>query len=75
MERKNKGSRDFEAYCKGGQDPPRAVAPPKKKLNMINWFNFYNMLVCVEELSQLKFSNIMAMYLVGDRHISDINEY
>ena len=21
----------MEAYCKGGQGPPRAVAPPKKK--------------------------------------------
>ena len=30
-ERENKGSRGLEAYCKGGQGPPRAVAPPKKK--------------------------------------------
>ena len=22
----------MEAYCKGGQGPPRAVAPPKKKV-------------------------------------------
>ena len=31
MERQSKGSRDLEAYCKGGRGPPRAVAPPKKK--------------------------------------------
>jgi hypothetical protein len=31
MERQSKGSRDLEAYYKGGQGPPRAVAPPKKK--------------------------------------------
>jgi hypothetical protein len=31
MERQSKGSRDLEAYCKGGQGPPRAVASPKKK--------------------------------------------
>jgi hypothetical protein len=30
-ERESKGSRDLEAYCKGGQGPPRAVVPPKKK--------------------------------------------
>jgi len=31
MERQSKGSRGLEAYCKGGQGPPRSVAPPKKK--------------------------------------------
>jgi len=31
MERQSKESRGLEAYCKGGQGPPRAVAPPKKK--------------------------------------------
>jgi hypothetical protein len=31
MERQSKGSRGLEAYCKGGQGPPRAVTPPKKK--------------------------------------------
>jgi len=35
MERQSKGSRDLEAYCKGGQGPPRAVAPPKKKKKCI----------------------------------------
>jgi len=30
MERQYKGSRGLEAYCKGGQGPPRAVAPSKK---------------------------------------------
>ena len=30
MERQSKGSRCLEAYCKGGQGLPRAVAPPKK---------------------------------------------
>ena len=29
--RDSKGSRGLEAYCKGGQDSPRAVAPSKKK--------------------------------------------
>ena len=27
MERESKGPRDLEAYCSGGQGPPRAVAP------------------------------------------------
>jgi hypothetical protein len=31
MEGQSKGSRGLEAYCKGGQGPPRAVAPSKKK--------------------------------------------
>ena len=31
MERQSKGPRGLEAYCKGGQGPPRAVAPSKKK--------------------------------------------
>ena len=31
MERQSKGSRGLEAYCNGGQGPPRAVAPLKKK--------------------------------------------
>ena len=35
MERQSKGSRGLEAYCKGGQGPPQAVAPPKKKHNVI----------------------------------------
>jgi len=34
MERQSKGSRGLEAYCKGGQGPPRAVAPPKKNNNI-----------------------------------------
>ena len=31
MERQSKGLRDLEAYCKGGQDPPWAVAPLKRE--------------------------------------------
>jgi hypothetical protein len=31
MEGQSKGSRGLETYCKGGQGPPRAVAPSKKK--------------------------------------------
>ena len=31
IERQSKRSKGLEAYCKGGQDPPRAVAPSKKK--------------------------------------------
>jgi len=27
MERQSKEPRDLEAYCSGGQGPPRAVAP------------------------------------------------
>jgi len=27
MERQSKEPRDLEAYCSGGQSPPRAVAP------------------------------------------------
>ena len=27
MERQSKGPTDLEAYCSGGQGPPRAVAP------------------------------------------------
>jgi len=29
--RDSKGSRGLEAYCKGGQGPPRAVGPSEKK--------------------------------------------
>ena len=32
MERQSKGLRGLEAYCNGGQGPPRAVAPLKKKI-------------------------------------------
>ena len=35
MEGQSKGSRGLEAYCKGGQGPPRAVASSKKKKK--NW--------------------------------------
>jgi hypothetical protein len=31
MERQSKESRDLEAYRRGGQGPPRAVVPFKKK--------------------------------------------
>jgi hypothetical protein len=31
MEGQSKGSRGLEAYCKGDQGPPRAVAASKKK--------------------------------------------
>jgi hypothetical protein len=31
MERQSKESRDLEAYRRGGQGPPRAVTPFKKK--------------------------------------------
>jgi hypothetical protein len=31
MERQSKESRNLEAHCKGGQGPPRVVAPSKKK--------------------------------------------
>jgi HEAT repeat protein len=30
MERQSKGLRRLEAYCKGGQGPPQAVAPLKE---------------------------------------------
>jgi hypothetical protein len=32
MERQSKESRNLEAHCKGGQGPPRAVVPLKKKI-------------------------------------------
>jgi hypothetical protein len=35
MERQSKGPRGLKAYCKGGQDPPRAVAPLKNIYNVI----------------------------------------
>jgi hypothetical protein len=35
MERQSKGSRGLETYCKGGQDPPRAVAPLKKMASVV----------------------------------------
>jgi hypothetical protein len=35
MERQSKGSRDLEAYCKGGQGPLQPVAPPKKIIIII----------------------------------------
>jgi hypothetical protein len=46
LERQSKGSRGLEAYCQGGQGPPRAVAPPKKKnkknLKSNCWFYILN---------------------------------
>ena len=47
MERKSKGSRGLEAYCKGGQGPPQALAPPKKK-NTRNSIMAFSLLVCME---------------------------
>ena len=50
MERESEGSRGLEAYCKGGQGPPRAVAPPKKifwvirPCNLVFWV--YTCLAC-----------------------------
>jgi len=40
MERLSKGSRGLEAYCKGGQGPPWAVAPPKKKTKTVPELNY-----------------------------------
>jgi hypothetical protein len=40
MERQSKGSRDLEAYHRGGQGPPRAVALFKKKKNYIERFYY-----------------------------------
>ena len=47
MERQSKGSRGLEAYCKGGQGPPRAVAPPKKK-------KFHLLTVAAEPVKDLR---------------------
>ena len=41
IERQTKGSRGLEAYCKGGQGPPRAVAPAKKKKNFYFYYYYY----------------------------------
>ena len=40
MERQSKGPRDLEAYCSGGQGPPRAVAPTDDDDTFMNsyWF-------------------------------------
>jgi hypothetical protein len=35
LDRHSKGSRGLEAYCNGGQDPPRAVASLKKKNSIL----------------------------------------
>jgi len=37
MERQSEGSRGLEAYCKGGQGPPRALALSKKKKEAWTW--------------------------------------
>jgi len=46
MKRQSEGSRGLEVYSKGGQGPPRAVAPPKKKNAssscVIDFFNTKN---------------------------------
>jgi hypothetical protein len=39
MERQSTESRNLEAHCKGGQGPPRAVAPSKKN-KYITGFSF-----------------------------------
>jgi hypothetical protein len=38
MERQSKESRGLEAYCRGGQDPPQAVAPfgRKEELTLVS---------------------------------------
>ena len=51
MERQSKGSRGLEAYCKGGQGPPRAVAPPKKKKKKKKKKNFCFM--CTSDLRMI----------------------
>ena len=51
MERQCKGSRGLEAYCKGGQEPPRAVATSKKKKKrpFISSYGFRSrVLVCMD---------------------------
>ena len=40
MESQSKGSRGLEAYCKGGQGPPRAVAPSNKKKKFSQKHNY-----------------------------------
>jgi len=40
MERQSKESRGLEAYCKGGQGPPWAVVPLKKK-NSTNYYSIF----------------------------------
>jgi hypothetical protein len=37
MQRQSKGSRDLETYRRGGQGPPRAVAPFKKKKKCLEY--------------------------------------
>ena len=41
MERQSKGSRGLEAYCKGGQGPPRAVEPLKKNTDVLDYIYIY----------------------------------
>jgi hypothetical protein len=36
MERQSKESRGLEAHCRGGQGPPRAVAPSGREVMLIN---------------------------------------
>ena len=46
MEGQRKGSRGLEAYCKGGQGPPRGVSPSKKNLPINSMEqNLFNQLV------------------------------
>jgi len=43
MERQSKGPRDLEAYCRGGQGPPQAVAPTdddeERLVHVYDWRN------------------------------------
>ena len=48
-ERQSKGSRDWEAYCKGGQGPPRAVAPPKKKKKLCQVIIRFGIWKCLDD--------------------------
>jgi hypothetical protein len=41
-ERQSKGSRGLEAYFKGGQGPPRTVAPQKKKIKSEVFSRYYS---------------------------------
>jgi hypothetical protein len=75
MERQSKGSRDLEAYRRGGQGPPRAVAPfKKKKLYRASWY-YQSLFIftngcTIYLLSTLKFSRRMRW----DGHVARMGE-
>jgi hypothetical protein len=68
MERQSKESRDLESYRGGGQDPPRAVAPFKKKSSKRQLKSSLVLYLCEKERAR-KIVNRVASFGTGDPEV------